>query len=78
MLYWAKVVTVGGSIAASVVMLIPAAAWQRQVSAVMGIEGPATLGYLRTLIIAVLVGGRVRGRGAGAAATLIKTAWPGT
>ena len=38
-------------------MLIPAAAWQRQVSALMGIEGPATLGYLRTLIIAVLVGG---------------------
>ena len=38
-------------------MLIPAAAWQRQVSALMGIEGPTTLGYLRTLIIAVLVGG---------------------
>ena len=48
-------------------MLIPAAAWQRQVSALMGIEGPATLGYLRTLIIAVLVGGVLRGRGAGAA-----------
>ena len=38
-------------------MLIPAAAWQRQVSAVVGIEGPTTLGYLRTLFIAVLVGG---------------------
>jgi uncharacterized membrane protein len=38
-------------------MMIPAAAWQRQVSAVMGMEGPSTLGYLRTLIVAVLVGG---------------------
>ena len=52
-----KAVTVGVSATASVLMLIPAAAWQRQVSALMGIEGPATLGYLRTLIIAVLVGG---------------------
>ena len=43
--------------AASVLMLIPAAAWQRRVSAVMGIEGPGTVGYLRTLIIAMLVGG---------------------
>ena len=56
-LYWCKAVTVGASAIASVLMLIPAAAWQRQVSALMGIEGPATLGYLRTLIIAVLVGG---------------------
>ena len=30
---------------ASLVMLIPAAGWQRQVSAVMGMEGPSTLGY---------------------------------
>ncbi len=56
-LYWCKAVIVGASAIASVVMLIPAAAWQRQVSALIGIEGPATLGYLRTLIIAVLVGG---------------------
>jgi uncharacterized membrane protein len=54
---WAKALTVGLSIAASLLMLIPAAAWQRQVSAVMGLEGPTTLGHLRTLIIAVLVGG---------------------
>ena len=54
--YWMKVVVVAGAIAASVLMLIPAAAWQRQVSAVMGMEGPSTLSYLRTLIIAVLVG----------------------
>ncbi|BBY45666.1 alpha/beta hydrolase [Mycolicibacterium celeriflavum] len=52
-----KTATVALSIAASVLMVIPAAAWQRQVSAVMGIEGPATLGYLRTLIVALLVGG---------------------
>ena len=52
-----KAVTVALSATASVLMLIPAAAWQRQVSAVMGMEGPNTLGYLRTLIIAVLVGG---------------------
>ena len=56
-LYWCKAVTVGASAIASVLMLIPAAAWQRQVSALMGIEGPSTLGYLRTLIIAVLVAG---------------------
>jgi uncharacterized membrane protein len=56
-LYAAKVVTVALSVAACVLMLIPAAAWQRQVSAVMGLEGPNTLGYTRTLIIAILVGG---------------------
>jgi uncharacterized membrane protein len=56
-LYALKVVIVAASATASVLMLIPAAGWQRQVSAVMGIEGPNTLGYLRTLIIAVLVGG---------------------
>ena len=52
-----KTVTVAVSATASVLMLIPAAAWQRQVSSVMGMEGPNTLGYTRTLIIAVLVGG---------------------
>ncbi|QRY46182.1 alpha/beta hydrolase [Mycolicibacterium boenickei] len=55
-LYWLKALVVTGAIAACVLMLIPAAAWQRQVSALMGMEGPATLGYLRTLIIAVAVG----------------------
>ncbi|OBF40218.1 hypothetical protein A5719_15225 [Mycolicibacterium peregrinum] len=50
-----KVVVVAGAITASILMLIPAAAWQRQVSALMGMEGPATAGYLRTLIIAVAV-----------------------
>jgi uncharacterized membrane protein len=56
-LYAMKTVTVAASATASVLMLIPAAAWQRQVSAVMGMEGPNTPGYMRTLIIAVLVGG---------------------
>jgi uncharacterized membrane protein len=56
-LYALKTVIVAGSVAACVLMMIPAAAWQRQVSAVMGMEGPNTLGYMRTLIIAVLVGG---------------------
>jgi uncharacterized membrane protein len=51
-----KTVTVAVSAAACVLMMIPSAAWQRQVSAVMGMEGPNTLGYMRTLIIAVLVG----------------------
>lgn len=55
-LYWLKALVVAGAIAPCVLMLIPAAAWQRQVSALMGMEGPATLGYLRTLIIAVAVG----------------------
>lgn len=55
-LYWLKALVVTGAATASVLMLIPAAAWQRQVSALMGMEGPATLGYLRTLIIAVAVG----------------------
>lgn len=56
-LYRMKVLTVALSIAASTLMFIPAAAWQRQVSALMGMEGPATLDYLRTLALALVVGG---------------------
>ena len=56
-LYWCKAATITLSTAASLLMLIPAAAWQRRVSAEMGIEGPGTVGYLRTLIIAMLVTG---------------------
>jgi len=52
-----KVGTVVLSATASLLMLIPAARWQRQVSDVMGIEGPMTSSYLRTVIIAVAVGG---------------------
>ena len=41
------------SIGASLLMLVPAAAWQRDVAALMGIDGPATAGYLRTLPVAI-------------------------
>ncbi len=72
MLYVLKAVTVAVSATACVLMMIPAAAWQRQVSAVMGMEGPNTLGYSRTLIIAVLVGGLCVG-GARVLLDVIKT-----
>jgi uncharacterized membrane protein len=55
-LFWLKAVVVVIAPTACVLMLMPAASWQRQVSALMGIEGPTTLGYLRTLIVAVVVG----------------------
>ena len=60
-LYRAKAVSVGVSAAAGALMVIPAAGWQRQVSALMGIQGPSTLGYMRTLIIAAVVGGALVG-----------------
>ena len=60
-LYGLKAATVVVSIGASVLMLVPAAAWQRQLSAVMGIEGPGTLGYLRTLAVALVTGGLLVG-----------------
>jgi uncharacterized membrane protein len=56
-LYWAKGVTVVLSGAASLLMLIPAAAWQRQVSALMGLPGPETPAYLRTVLASLVVGG---------------------
>lgn len=55
-LWWLKAPTVAGSIALCIAMIVPAAAWQRQVSALMGMEGPATLGYYRALVVAVLFG----------------------
>jgi len=54
--YALKAATVAISVAACVLMVIPAAGWQRQVSALMGMQGPSTVGYLRTLVIAVTVG----------------------
>jgi uncharacterized membrane protein len=54
-LFWMKAVVVVIAPTACVLMLIPAASWQRQVSALMGIEGPTAVGYLRTLIVAVVV-----------------------
>lgn len=56
-LWISKTATVTLATAVSLLMLIPAAAWQRRVSAVMGMEGPGTVGYLRTLIVAMLVTG---------------------
>jgi uncharacterized membrane protein len=58
-LFWMKAAIVVIAPTACVLMLIPAASWQRQVSALMGIQGPTTLGYLRTLIVAVAVGALV-------------------
>ncbi len=55
-LFWMKAAVVVIAPAACVLMLIPAASWQRQVSAPMGIEGPTTLGYLRTVFVAAIVG----------------------
>lgn len=60
-LYGLKAATVALSASASVLMIIPAAGWQRQVSNVMGIEGPSTLGYMRTLLVALVVGGALVG-----------------
>jgi len=55
---WAlKAAAVTASITASVLMVIPAAGWQRQVSALMGMPGPTTLGYHRATLVALLVGG---------------------
>ncbi|ANW62829.1 hypothetical protein BCA37_03730 [Mycobacterium sp. djl-10] len=56
-----KATTVVASVAACLVIVVPAAAWQRQVSALMGIEGPATAGYYRTVLLAVVVGGALVG-----------------
>lgn len=55
-LWTAETVTVLLALTACVLMVIPAAAWQRQVSGVMGLEGPTTFGYLRTLVLAAFVG----------------------
>jgi uncharacterized membrane protein len=60
-LFGMKTAVVGLSAAACVLMLIPAASWQRRVSALTSIEGPATLGYMRTLVSAVIVGGLLVG-----------------
>ena len=44
------------SICASLLMVLPAAAWQRQIAAIMGIDGPATAQYLRVVVAAVVFG----------------------
>ena len=55
--YPLEVVAVGLSAVASIAMVVPAAAWQRRLAAIMGIEGPETSEYLRTLLVALLTGG---------------------
>lgn len=57
------------SAGASLLMVVPAAAWQRQVADLMGIEGPATASYLRTVIVAVVTAALLIG-----AARLVKDA----
>lgn len=52
-LFALKAAVVVVSPAACLLMLIPAAGWQRQVSELLGVDGPETPGYLRTLIVAI-------------------------
>ena len=52
-----KPTVVALSLGASALMVLPAAAWQREIAAVMGIEGPGTAVYLRVLGVALLTGG---------------------
>ena len=51
--YTLNTIVVVVSVGASLLMVVPAAAWQRQVAALMGIEGPATSSYLRTVVVAL-------------------------
>lgn len=55
--YSLEALAVGLSAAASIAMVVPAAAWQRRLAAIMGIEGPDTAGYMRTLLVALFTGG---------------------
>lgn len=57
--YTLQAVVIAVSIGASVLMVVPAAAWQREVAELMGVEGPATVGYLSTLFVALLTGGAI-------------------
>ncbi|MFF0814809.1 alpha/beta hydrolase [Rhodococcus sp. NPDC003318] len=43
------------SIAAALVMLVYSANWQRELAALMGAEGTTTTGYLRTLLLSMVV-----------------------
>ncbi len=64
-----KTAVVAGAIGSSLWMLVPAARWQRRIAEVMGIDGPTTVGYLRTFVVALVVGGALIG-----AARIIKDA----
>lgn len=56
-LYGLKTAAVAGSISGSLLMVIPAAAWQRQLCELMGFDGPSTLLYTRAVAVAVLTWG---------------------
>lgn len=55
--YAVQTAVVVGSLGASLLIARPAASWQRQICAVMGIDGPVTADYLRTVPVAIAVGG---------------------
>lgn len=50
-------VVVAVSVGGCLLMVLPAAAWQRRIAALMGIQGPATATYLRAVAVAMVVGG---------------------
>lgn len=52
--YAIQVAVVAISAGAGLLMVSPAADWQRRLAAVMGIAGPDTVGYLRTVPVAIL------------------------
>lgn len=56
-LYGLKATAVVASISGSLLMVIPAAAWQRQLCELMGFAGPSTATYMRAVAVAVLTGG---------------------
>lgn len=55
--YALQTAVVVASVAAGLLMVLPAAAWQRQIAGVMGIDGPDTGEYLRTVPVAVATAG---------------------
>lgn len=55
--YALKATTVVVAAAGSLIMVIPAAAWQRQLCELMGFEGPSTVMYARAVVVALLTGG---------------------
>ena len=57
MRYALQTAVVAGSLGASLLIARPAALWQRQICAVMAIDGPVTADYLRTVPVAIAVGG---------------------
>ena len=56
-LYGLKAAAVVASISGSLLMVIPAAAWQRQMCELMGFAGPSTVTYTRAVAVALLTGG---------------------